>query len=278
MPADGRADRVPSRRGGRAGSARRLPVRARRRTLRGLGALCRAAASRQTLIALIGRRGRRRRVASLRIEPLAPADWVTLSQGKRGPVRAGRFLVHGSHDRGRVPKLRLAIEIDAGQAFGTAHHASTRGCLLALDDVLKRDAPARHPRYRHRHRHPRHRRRQGAQAKRARKRQRSARGQDRRRQRQEERRGASASRADRARLRAMPSFAISQADLAARQSARACPLPARAGDGAPCQARRHRHPFRPHANPGACHRGAHLAPSASSAKSESFSMDGRAWC
>ena len=78
---------------------------------------------------------------SLRIEPVAPADWVTLSQGQRGPVRAGRFVVHGSHDRGRMLKQRLAIEIDAGQAFGTAHHASTRGCLLALDEVLKRDRP-----------------------------------------------------------------------------------------------------------------------------------------
>jgi ribosomal protein L11 methyltransferase len=78
---------------------------------------------------------------ALSIEPLAATDWVTLSQGKRGPVQAGRFLVYGSHDRGRVPKRRLAIEIDAGQAFGTAHHASTRGCLLALDDYLKRERP-----------------------------------------------------------------------------------------------------------------------------------------
>ena len=110
------------------------------RPLRGLGALCRAAS------AECADRANRTDVdaadlASLRIEPLAPADWVTLSQGKRGPVRAGRFLVHGSHDRRRMPKQRLAIEIDAGQAFGTAHHASTRGCLLALDDLLKRERP-----------------------------------------------------------------------------------------------------------------------------------------
>ena len=80
-------------------------------------------------------------LGALSIEELAPTDWVTLSQGKRGPVQAGRFLVHGSHDRSRVVKLRLSIEIDAGQAFGTAHHASTRGCLLAIDDVLKRERP-----------------------------------------------------------------------------------------------------------------------------------------
>src|SRR5262249_50347391 len=65
----------------------------------------------------------------------------TLSPGKRRPVEAGRFLVYGSHDRARAPHRLLAIEIDAGQAFGTAHHASTRGCLIALDDVLKRSRP-----------------------------------------------------------------------------------------------------------------------------------------
>ncbi len=69
------------------------------------------------------------------------ADWVTVSQGQRGPVRAGRFLVHGSHDRGTVPRNRFTIEIDADQAFGTAHHASTCGCLLALDALAKRGRP-----------------------------------------------------------------------------------------------------------------------------------------
>jgi ribosomal protein L11 methyltransferase len=80
-------------------------------------------------------------VGPLQIEALPPADWVTLSQGKRGKVAAGRFVVHGSHDRGKAARRFLAVEIDAGQAFGTAHHASTRGCLLALDDALKRGRP-----------------------------------------------------------------------------------------------------------------------------------------
>jgi ribosomal protein L11 methyltransferase len=77
----------------------------------------------------------------LNIEELAPADWVTVSQGKRGPVQAGRFFVHGRHDRERAPQHRFVIEIDAGQAFGTAHHATTRGCLLALDVLIKRRLP-----------------------------------------------------------------------------------------------------------------------------------------
>jgi ribosomal protein L11 methyltransferase len=80
-------------------------------------------------------------IGSLSIAEIAPADWVTLSQGKRAPVAAGRFRVHGSHDRSRMARGRFTLEIDAGQAFGTAHHASTRGCLLALDDILKRRRP-----------------------------------------------------------------------------------------------------------------------------------------
>jgi ribosomal protein L11 methyltransferase len=53
------------------------------------------------------------------------------------PVRAGRFVVHGAHDRARVPANRIGIEIEAGLAFGTGHHESTRGCLLALDLIVR---------------------------------------------------------------------------------------------------------------------------------------------
>jgi ribosomal protein L11 methyltransferase len=96
---------------------------------------------REVLLRLIAQSAGDGELGALRIEALPQADWVTLSQGKRGPIAAGRFLVHGSHDRGRVARARFSIEIDAGQAFGTAHHASTRGCLLALDDSLKRGRP-----------------------------------------------------------------------------------------------------------------------------------------
>ncbi len=100
-----------------------------------------AAPPRGALLKLIAEAACGPGVGPLQIEALPPADWVRLSQGKRGMVVAGRFLIHGSHDKGKVPPTLLAIEIDAGQAFGTAHHASTRGCLLALDDVLKRGRP-----------------------------------------------------------------------------------------------------------------------------------------
>jgi ribosomal protein L11 methyltransferase len=69
-------------------------------------------------------------------------DWVRATLEELVPVRAGRFIVHGRHDRAKVPPNKLGIEIEAALAFGTGHHGTTRGCLLLLDQVLK----ARHPR------------------------------------------------------------------------------------------------------------------------------------
>lgn len=65
-------------------------------------------------------------------------NWVAVSQAALPAVVAGRFTVHGSHDRERVARGPWTIEIDAGEAFGTAHHATTQGCLLALDEVVRR--------------------------------------------------------------------------------------------------------------------------------------------
>ena len=76
--------------------------------------------------------------AGLTFEPVASADWVAESLAGLRPVRAGRFLVHGAHDRGSVKPNDIAIEIEAALAFGTGHHGTTRGCLLALDELAKR--------------------------------------------------------------------------------------------------------------------------------------------
>jgi ribosomal protein L11 methyltransferase len=65
-------------------------------------------------------------------------DWVANSLAGLKPVRAGRFLVHGSHDRAQVQPNDVAIEIEAGLAFGTGHHGTTRGCLMIFDRLLKR--------------------------------------------------------------------------------------------------------------------------------------------
>ena len=70
-------------------------------------------------------------------------DWVANSLAGLKPVRAGRFLVHGRHDRSRVKANEVAIEIEAGLAFGTGHHGTTRGCLLHFGRLLKRRRPKR---------------------------------------------------------------------------------------------------------------------------------------
>jgi ribosomal protein L11 methyltransferase len=68
-------------------------------------------------------------------------DWVANSLAGLAPVRAGRFLVHGAHDRARLSANYVAVEIEAGLAFGSGHHGTTRGCLLHFDRLLKRRRP-----------------------------------------------------------------------------------------------------------------------------------------
>jgi ribosomal protein L11 methyltransferase len=75
---------------------------------------------------------------ALGFEAVAAADWVAASLAGLTPVAAGRFTVHGAHDRARVAINRIGIEIEAALAFGSGHHGTTRGCLLALDDLAKR--------------------------------------------------------------------------------------------------------------------------------------------
>jgi ribosomal protein L11 methyltransferase len=75
---------------------------------------------------------------ALVFEKIEAKDWVAASLAGLAPVEAGRFAVHGRHDRARVRGSRIGIEIEAALAFGTGHHGTTRGCLLALDGLVKR--------------------------------------------------------------------------------------------------------------------------------------------
>jgi ribosomal protein L11 methyltransferase len=74
---------------------------------------------------------------SIEREVIPDVDWVAKSLEGLKPVRAGRFLVHGSHDRDKVRSGDIGIEIDAGQAFGTGHHGTTAGCLEVIDSVMR---------------------------------------------------------------------------------------------------------------------------------------------
>lgn len=77
------------------------------------------------------------------VERVDDRDWVAQVRAELTPVAAGRFVVYGSHDRERIPPNRIGLEIEAAQAFGTGHHATTQGCLIALDRLARQGFAAR---------------------------------------------------------------------------------------------------------------------------------------
>ena len=78
--------------------------------------------------------------APFAVSEISGHDWVAQVKRELTPVRAGRFIVHGEHDRERIPASAIGLEIEAAMAFGTGHHGTTAGCLLSLDRLLRRRA------------------------------------------------------------------------------------------------------------------------------------------
>lgn len=74
----------------------------------------------------------------LEIAKIPVKDWLTESAMAFPPLRAGRFYIHGDHIQGPFPPGAIRILVNAATAFGSGHHASTLGCLLALDDLRHR--------------------------------------------------------------------------------------------------------------------------------------------
>lgn len=71
------------------------------------------------------------------ITQLDDVDWVSKTQAGLPPVTAGRFFLYGSHDADKIPSTAMhPIWVDAGMAFGTGHHGTTKGCLIAFDTLL----------------------------------------------------------------------------------------------------------------------------------------------
>ena len=71
-----------------------------------------------------------------KISELPQIDWVSKVQRSLKPVVAGRFFVYGSHDSDKVPPDCEPLLIEASMAFGTGHHGTTKGCLLALEQLI----------------------------------------------------------------------------------------------------------------------------------------------
>ncbi len=70
------------------------------------------------------------------VEPLEDEDWLAINRRQFPPVEAGRFFIHGSHFDGIAPEGKVVLQLDAGPAFGSGTHETTRGCLLAIDELL----------------------------------------------------------------------------------------------------------------------------------------------
>lgn len=71
-------------------------------------------------------------------------DWVAQVRRELTPVHAGRFVVYGEHDASNIPTEKIGLKIEAAMAFGTGHHGTTQGCLLALDHLVTAGFTARH--------------------------------------------------------------------------------------------------------------------------------------
>jgi ribosomal protein L11 methyltransferase len=80
---------------------------------------------------------------AVQFDTVEPKDWVKATLDALVPVHAGRFVVHGAHDRAKVAANRLGIEIEAALAFGTGHHGTTQGCLAAIERIAKTKRPKR---------------------------------------------------------------------------------------------------------------------------------------
>jgi len=70
------------------------------------------------------------------VSELPETDWVAQVRRELHPVRAGRFYLYGSHDADTVPNDAVPLLIEAAMAFGTGHHGTTSGCLIAFDRLL----------------------------------------------------------------------------------------------------------------------------------------------
>lgn len=77
------------------------------------------------------------------LAPVEDRDWVSESQKLLAPVRAGRFLVFGSHDADKAENSCINLQIDAGQAFGTGKHETTAACLHIIDGLVDKQTPAK---------------------------------------------------------------------------------------------------------------------------------------
>lgn len=99
--------------------------------------VCQQAIDRGPIAAIVSRAAGPSAADMVVFSTVATRDWVGASLAGLAPVRAGRCVIHGAHDRARIRPNEIGIEIEAALAFGTGHHGTTRGCLLAFEALRK---------------------------------------------------------------------------------------------------------------------------------------------
>ena len=77
---------------------------------------------------------------AMRVIPVEDENWIARSLEGLPPVRTRRFFIHGEHATQEVPANAIGLRIEASYAFGTGHHGTTRGCLIAYEHLMKRRA------------------------------------------------------------------------------------------------------------------------------------------
>ena len=85
---------------------------------------------------------------TLKLEPYEPESWVSRWRDHFPPIRVGRRLLiapswTSARELKRVGAGRIVLRVDPARAFGTGHHPTTRGCLVALERVCAQDPPRR---------------------------------------------------------------------------------------------------------------------------------------
>ena len=94
------------------------------------------AAIERTIAAVAGQLGIG--VGDVAVAPLAEQDWIAAGLAQQPATYIGRFVVRGPHERGIAHPGKIAIEIEAGLAFGTGRHETTAGCLSAIARLARR--------------------------------------------------------------------------------------------------------------------------------------------
>ena len=82
-----------------------------------------------------------REIPNFEVLPVEQKDWVVEAERSFAPLHVGRFFISGSHVIDPAPDEAFAIRMDAGQAFGTGNHETTKGCLQAIDVICDRELP-----------------------------------------------------------------------------------------------------------------------------------------